>query len=270
MNKFNFKNGYLKYFRLAWENILYPGKFKIDFVVVGAQKAGTTSLDKYLREQPNITMPKWKEICYFDNDIAFKTNRLPNLRGFYTIKNRLKIYGECTPCYIYWDTAIKRIKEHNPDAKIVAILRNPVTRAFSQWNMEVWRNAETRNFKTCIKEEIWEIEKGIKEQHRVNSYVHRGMYVEQIERIYSEFPRKQVLFVKYEDFLKQQLSVLNRIFIFIGGTPFKEIPERKNANKRKYSVEMTKEEKKLLLDFFDPTIKKVENMLSWDCSDWRK
>lgn len=270
MNKFNFKDGYLKYFRLAWENILYPGKFKIDFIVVGAQKAGTTSLDKYLREQPKIVMPKWKEICYFDNDIAFKTKRLPNLRGFYKIKNRLKIYGECTPCYIYWDTAIKRIREHNPEAKIVAILRNPVTRAFSQWNMEVWRNAETRSFRTCIEEEIREINEGTKQQHRVKSYVHRGMYVEQINRIYSLFPEEQVLFIKYEDFLENQLSVLNHIFSFVGGKPFKAIPVRKTANKREYSAKITKEEKKILIDFFEPTTKEVEKILSWDCNDWKK
>lgn len=269
MSKFNFKTGYFKYFRLLWENILYPGNFKINFVVVGAQKGGTTALDKYLRDQPNIVMPKWKEICYFDNDLAFKNNKLPNLRGFYTIKNRFKIYGECTPCYIYWDTAIKRIKEHNPNAKIIAILRNPATRALSQWNMEVWRNTEKRDFRTCIEEEIKEINEGSKQQHRVESYVHRGMYVEQINRIYSYFPKEQVLFVKYEDYLKNQLSVLNRIFLFVGGSSIKKITEKKVANKRDYSGNMTIKEKEILTNFFEPTIRKVEELLSWDCSDWR-
>lgn len=149
-------------------------------------------------------------------------------------------------------------------------MRNPATRALSQWNMEVWRNTEKRDFRTCIEEEIKEINEGSKQQHRVDSYVHRGMYVEQINRIYSYFPKEQVLFVKYEDYLKDQLSVLNRIFLFIGGAPINKITEKKIANKRDYSRNMTIEEKEILIDFFEPTIRKVEELLSWDCSDWRK
>jgi hypothetical protein len=67
--------------------------------------------------------------------------------------------------------------------------------------------------------------------------------------------------------LEQQLSVLNRIFTFVGGISLKEIPVRITANKRDYSAKMTEEEKKILIDFFNSTTKKVAKMLSWDCND---
>ncbi len=269
-NKFNFHNGYFKYFRLAWENILYPGTFKIDFIVVGAQKSGTSSLDKYLRDHPQINMPRWKELHYFNHDRAFKNNSQPNLRGFYHIKNRFKMYGEVTPSYLYWDTAIKRIKEHNPNAKIIAILREPVSRAYSHWNMQVARDAEARSFRECIETEIEQIQNGTIKIERNSSYVHRGMYGEQIKRVYEHFPMNQVLFIKYDNFLSQQHETLDQIFSFLKVKKVNSIPEFSKLNSIAYPSSIAQKDKELLKAFFQPTISEVEDLLSWNCNDWRK
>ena len=268
MTKYSIRKDPFKYFRLAKENILYPGRFKFNFVVVGVQKAGTTALDRYLRDHPKVAMPKWKELSYFNNDKAYENNTLPNPRAFYHIKNRLKIYGECTPCYIYSHTAVERMKKHNPKMKIIAILRNPIERAFSQWNMEISRDWEKRSFKECIEEEIAEINAGTKEYHMVRSYVHRGLYAEQIQRIYSEFPKEQVLFLKYEDLRDKPACTLTRIYSFLGVRPMNPAGEKK-ANVIKYQFRITENEKGILKDFFMPNIIAVEELLSWDCSDWK-
>lgn len=243
-------------------------KFQLDFVVVGTQKAGTSALDKYLREHPGIEMPRWKELHFFDNDKAYENKEKRNLKDFYFRNDTSKVYGECTPIYLYWTPSLERLKDHSPGAKIIVILRNPVERAYSHWNMEISRGWEDREFKQCIEEEIAEIKQKVKVQHRVKSYVHRGLYGEQIEKVYSLFPKEQVLFLKYEDFRANQVFTLNEIFSFLGISLIENIPERKST-KIIYKSKITPLEKVQLLDFFEPTIKEVEKLLSWDCSDWR-
>ncbi|UAB86162.1 sulfotransferase domain-containing protein [Zunongwangia sp. SCSIO 43204] len=269
VKNYNIRKDPFKYFRLIKENILYPGSFMFDFVVIGVQKAGTSALDKYLRDHTKLAMPIWKEISYFNNDKGFINNNLPNPRAFYRIKNRMKMYGEITPCYIYSPYAVERMKKHNPQMKIIVMLRNPIDRAFSQYNMETWRNWEKRSFLECIMKEIEEIKAGTKKYHMVRSYVHRGMYVEQIERVLKSFPNEQVLFLKYEDFRKDQKSSLQHIYHFLG---VNEIPfnQEKTANKISYSSKMGEPEKDILRNFFLPTILEVEKRLSWDCSDWKE
>ncbi len=148
-------------------------KFKLDFIVIGAQKSGTSALDAYLRLHDNIVMSTEKEIHFFDNENYFLNKPDYNVLGkYFPQKIPKKLHGETTPIYIYWRPCIERIYDYSKKIKLIALLRNPADRAFSHWNMEVSRKTENRSFKDCILEEIDEISKGIKSQHRIKSYVH--------------------------------------------------------------------------------------------------
>ena len=247
-------------------------KFKLDFIIIGAQKAGTSALDQYLRQHPKIEMAARKELHFFDNDTLFRKDKMDYSiigNAFPKFKKKKYIYGESTPSYIYWNFAIQRIKNYNPKIKLIAVLRNPTERAFSHWNMEASRNLENRSFKECIDEEIRLIKRGEKEQHKVKSYVERGLYSNQIEEIYSHFSRNQIFFVKYENFLENQKSVIQEVFTFLDLNSNIEEFNPVVSNKIPYSRIMEEEEKNILLSFFRNEIIEVEKLLNWNCNDWK-
>jgi hypothetical protein len=250
---------------------MFLKKNKLDFLVIGVQKAGTTALYHYFDKHPDIFVPETKELHYFDNDAIFKDKvDYKKLHGNFKNAKGKQIKGEVTPIYFYWNNCIDRIKEYNPSIKLIVILRNPISRAYSQWNMEVLRGNETRSFSDCINDEMNKISNGVYKQHRIKSYVDRGNYSCQIENLFSKFNRKNLLFIKYEDFLNNQGTELNNIFSFLGIDSNIIDFEKKEEHNLKYSSKMTKEDYNVLLKYFLNDIEKVEALLDWNCLDWKK
>ncbi len=140
---------------------------KIDFAIIGTQKGGTSALDYYLRQHPEIGMASRKETHFFDNEKVFSKSKISyrKLEKEFDFSAENKIYGEATPIYMYWKPAIRRIWEYNKDIKLIIVLRNPIDRAFSNWNMEVSRNVEKKCFSYCIKNESNRIAKALPHQH---------------------------------------------------------------------------------------------------------
>jgi len=91
---------------------------------------------------------------------------------------------------MYWQNAPKRIWQYNPEMKIIIILRNPIERAFSHWNMERSRNAEHLSFWDAINTEKLRCQETLPLQNRVYSYIDRGFYIKQLENIWRYFPKK--------------------------------------------------------------------------------
>src|SRR4051795_9448938 len=116
----------------------------INFVIGGTQKGGTSALDAFLRQHPQICMPESrKELHFFDREENFA--RPPKYRKYHANFRPgpgHRVTGEATPIYMYWDAAPARIWSYNPAMKWILVLRNPVERAFSAWNMETKRGAE--------------------------------------------------------------------------------------------------------------------------------
>ncbi len=245
---------------------------KIEFLIIGAQKSGTSALDHYLRQHHEIEMAKKKELHFFDNELIFseKSISYSKLEEQFNIPLQSKILGETTPIYIYWESSCKRIWEYNPSMKLIAIIRNPIERAFSHWNMEFNRNAETENFNYCIKNEKYRTKEALPFQHRVYSYVDRGFYSEQIRRFRRYFNEEQLLFIKYDDFKKNQENELNKIFNFLGVNPDRFSFTPKIIRKSQYTQEMKKEEKEYLISIFENDIREVEKLLNWRCCEWLK
>lgn len=193
---------------------------KVNFLLAGTQKGGTTTLDAYLRGHPKIRMAEKKEVHFFDNDSFFQAES-PNYENYHKdfpadSSPEDFLYGESTPIYMYWRESPQRIYRYNPAIKFIVSLRNPIDRAYSHWNMERARNADTASFLDALQSEPTRCRTVWPSQHRVFSYVDRGRYLSQLERIYRYFPKEQVLLLRTDDLYTKPELVLKQIFNFLG------------------------------------------------------
>lgn len=260
----------MKLFNNARGLLLPRPKPLINFIVCGVQKGGTTALDKFLRDHTEVQMSKRKEVHYFDNEEYFRGIK-PNYYHYhanFTVGLNEKLYGESTPVYAHWDPAIRRIWEYNSAIKLILVLRNPVDRAYSHWNMIVQRGAESLDFHQAIRSEIDRCRAALPLQHRLYSYVSRGFYSEQIRRIWRFFPQDQVLILKSEDLKERNALTLEKVAAFLGIGKFPVINEV-SVHSRSYSAPMAAEDREYLYQIYKWEIFKLEDMLNWDCRDWK-
>ncbi len=247
-----------------------PNNRKVDFIIIGTQKGGTTALDTYLRQQHRqICMADYKELHYFDND-DFWTDNAPNYRYYQNLfspKKSHKIIGETTPVYLYWNPALQRIYNYNAQCKLIVLLRNPIERAYSHWNMSRDNNKEQLPFLQALKAELERAKKQAPEQLRTHSYIDRGLYVKQLQTLWHYFPKTQTLILKSEDLKQNPQQTLNRVCDFLGVERIENLTPIQ-ANSRSYLRSIDAAEKQYLLDIFTPEIRKLEKTLGWDCANW--
>jgi len=242
---------------------------RLDFIVPGAQKSGTTALHYFLKTHPQIALPDRQEMHFFDDEEIFSRPIHYELlhRHFRPIA-RSTVTGEVTPSYLYWEPAMERIANYNPQIKLIILLRNPVDRAFAHWNMQRFKDRESLDFLDALKEEPRRIAQPLTLESRRFAYVDRGFYSNQLERVFKFFPREQVQIVKFEDFRDRKEQALGAIFEFLEVKRLRNIRD-KDRNVVPYERAMTPEERKYLSGVFSGEIAKLEQMLGWDCSDWK-
>ena len=254
---------------------------RLDFIVAGAQKSGTTALHYFLSKHAEIVLPDNQELHFFDDEEIFSYpvdyellhRHFPPIASSTTpIKSGLAkpfgVAGECTPSYIYWKPAMERIWNYNPKIKLLILLRNPVDRAFAHWNMQRFKGREPLDFLDAVKEEKNRTARPLSLESRRFAYVDRGFYSEQLERVFKFFPREQVKIIKFEDFRDKTRETLDSIFGFLGVKPLGRI-RSKDRNVVPYERAITPEERKDLYRVFASDIAKLERTLGWDCSDWK-
>ena len=242
---------------------------RLDFILAGAQKSGTTALHYFLSRHPDICMGDQQEIHFFDNDAHFVSAvDYEELHKHYPSLAPSMIAGDCTPSYLYHGPAAERIWNYNPNVKLLIILRNPVERAFAHWNMQRFKGREPLDFFDAVREEQTRIGGAPPVDARRFAYIDRGFYGRQLERIFRFFPREQVKAVKFEQFRKKQRETLASIFSFLNCKPPRSI-RSKDRNIVPYERAMNWEERVFLYNHFTEDIAKVEQMLGWNCSDWK-
>lgn len=166
----------------------------VTFLIAGVQKGGTTALFDYLADYPDIALPDAKELHFFDDEDRDWSR--PDYGAYHArfAARPGRPCGEATPIYSYWPNSLERIAAYNPAMKLVLVLRDPVQRAWSHWRMEYARGVEPHPFAWCIREGRQRLFEGQPwGHHHAFSYVERGFYGEQMERLYGLFPRRQVL-----------------------------------------------------------------------------
>jgi hypothetical protein len=242
---------------------------KLAFLVAGAQKSGTTALNYYLKRHPRIALPVKKELHFFDNDELFAGGNVSYkpLHAMFRPARPGSVAGENTPIYLYWRPALPRIRDYNPEMKFIVILRNPVDRAFSQWNMQRARGIEPFDFLEAIEAERARMTESAPRQLRKFSYLDRGRYAEQLERGFALFRREQFLIIKYERFRAHQQEVLEDVFRFLNLSPvrFRGV----EAHDIPYARKIRDEERTAVWQIVKSEIAQLETLLGWDCSDWR-
>jgi hypothetical protein len=251
---------------------ILPGLFQrpkvqhVHFIVGGVQKAGTTALHDFLAQHPHVALLRDQALHFFDKEENFKGE--PDYRilhGNFDAGWRRRVAGEVTADYLYYPHALERIARYDPQMKLIVSLRNPTERAFSQWNMRRDKGQEPLEFLDAMKRDQ---EIGIWKGPRGNAYLARSLYSPQLERVFELFPREQVLILKYEEFGRDPSPTLNRMFDFIGVRGLKRF-KNKRRNVGSYSRKLTPTEREYAAAIFEEDIARVEELLGWNCSDWR-
>lgn len=245
----------------------------VDFLIVGAQKCGTTALAHYLRQHPEIYVAGansgQRSLHYFDRECNFE-REAPDYSTYHRQFDPgpdVLVTGESTPAYIFWNAAPGRIWEYNPDIKLIAVLRNPITRAFSNWNMESQRGNEALDFHSACLEERARGFAALPSQDLVNAYIARGYYSHQVRRLQQFFPDEQLLFIKYEQLRQQPLTTINKTCQFLGVDVITDL-QPASIHRRDYQRKLSQQEFQYLKSTFENDIKDLERLLGWDCSGW--
>ena len=193
---------------------------RIDFIVMGAQKAGTTALFDHLSDDPALGLSKVKEVHFFDNDaLDWATPDYGPYHDQFDWTGE-QIRGEATPIYVYWPGSLERIAAYRSDIKLILMLRDPVERAWSHWRMEAAWGVEPLAFAQAIRRGRQRLFSGEPwGHHREYSYVERGFYGDQLDRVLRLFARDQVLVLQAEDLAADPNGVLSQFNGFVGAPP---------------------------------------------------
>jgi hypothetical protein len=180
-----------------------------DFIIIGAQKCGTTSLYHYLIQHSQIQSRKRKELHFFT---SYYGNGLKWYQQFFRTK---KVCGESTPYYLFHPNVAERIALAYPTVKLIVLLREPVERAFSHYNHEVSRGFEPLSFETAIAIEETRLATGQQSAWQHYSYVARGKYAEQLGIYRQYFDYSQILLLKSEDFFAHPQATVDLVTEFL-------------------------------------------------------
>ena len=251
-------------------------KTRIDFVIAGAQKSGTTALHAFLSDHPQISMPERKEMHFF-NRSAWADFSLPVWRdrqralyhrNFPNFPDNRWIYGEATPHYMTWCVALDRIQSYNPNTRIIVILRHPVERAYSHWNMEVQRGLVASQFEDAIEYELTKAASNDGPLDKVHSFIQRGFYTAQVESIWQRFGKAQTLVLKHRSLLQNHTETMAQVHAFLG-VDNRDVPAQ-TVHGRAYSDTMNDTTRERLLNLYAKDVQQIEGLLGWDCSDWKR
>lgn len=175
------------------------------YIIAGAMRSGTTALNSYLREHPDVAVSSTKEVHFFD---SFYDRGVEWYRDQFPQSESAQAVGEATPNYMFSTTALDRIKETLPDVKLVVMLRNPIDRAYSHYWHDKARGKTEGDFGENVKREM-DGDQGL-------NYIARGRYLAQIEHILERFPPTSLHVEVFEDMVDRPDELYSSVCRFIG------------------------------------------------------
>lgn len=294
--------------------------------IVGAAKAGTTSVFKYLSQHKDVFVPAVKEPNYFSSDIEYsnlrkefkndhphnKLNSTSNNHGawiddksiyqqLYRCAEGKKISLDASVSYLYSASAAENIYRHNPGAKILIVLRNPIERAFSHYLMNLQIGYAKDKPITEIRKDFNKTIKGWGKSHL---YVELGLYYEQVSRYMRVFPRSQIKIILFNDLKCKTDHVMADVYKFLGldeqvieyekhnvsivpAYPLLFVLLKKiyrNTNilipsslkdfvknlifMRSNPPKLSVDEKRILQSYFKEDVKRLSNLIEMDLNEW--
>ena len=251
-----------------------------DFIIIGSMKCGTTSLYYDICEHRCTLPAAYDELGFFDSNFHLGLNwyrsMFPRKKQIEDVKEKegVAITGEDTPFYFWNPLAAKRIQEILPNIKLLIILRNPVDRAYSEYQDWVSRESNPPSFETVIENEIdlqrqypnLITEENFEVYNQQNSYLLKGVYVDQL-KIWAElFPKEQIFTLSTENLNSEPNVVLESVFQYLN-LPNYRIKNPQHRKQNKYAP-MNPRVRKLLIEFFKPhnarLFKFIGKTFDWD------
>lgn len=239
--------------------ILNPFKRRPEFLIIGTQKGGTSSLHHLLSQHNDIIFPKKKELHYFSKYYTFGTTWY---HTFFPFKRASKITGEATPNYLYYTKTAERVHKYNKNMKLIVLLRDPIYRAISQYHMEAKRGKINQSFEELVEKQIKQKtdSASIDYNNQYTQILTRGKYHNQLKQWYSYFDIDQILILKSEEFFKSPKATLEKVYEFLE-LPI-QFPHNLTAkNTGNYSdFELSKALELKLLTYFKDEYKLLEKL----------
>lgn len=196
-----------------------------DFIIIGGAKSGTTSLFRYLGQHERVSLPEMKEPEYF----AYGTREMPS-PGFKDTVEELEHYkslfdgreertitGEASPAYLYFSHVAEELRDALPNVKLIAILRNPIDRAYSHYHNA--RRALTEplaTFQEAANAELKVLNEEWKVGDHPRPYLRFSLYGRQLKRYYDQFPDTQIKVISFERFVKRTEETVADILSYLG------------------------------------------------------
>ena len=192
---------------------------KVDFFIVGAPKAGTTSLYYYLNEHPEIVMSSQKETDFFSDEslqkqgLYYGKNRISSMEHYHALFENYenKVVGEASVSYLFYEDVPNKIKAYNASAKIIIMLRNPADRAFSHYLMDYRLGLINQSFESVIAEK----NRSRKQELFYQQFVRLGLYYEQLKRDFETFGKENVHIIFYDDFKNDLQNQVQKTYDFL-------------------------------------------------------
>ena len=250
-----------------------------DFYLIGAQKCGTSALYDYLVQHPCIHPCSTKEPRFFDKYFNRGINWYKTCYS-YTLKKNIeqKIFhrkfltGEATERYLEHPHVSKRIKKTTPNAKFIVLLRNPIDRAYSHYNMRYKSKKEKLSFENAIESEKNRTENEFKKMlddenyyskdYFHHSYLDRGIYIDKLKRWMEVFPKEQFLIIQSEEFLENSSKIYYNVLDFLKLDKWE--PDSFTLYKKRKIIDdkISTDLRKYLLDFFEPHNEELFNLIN--------
>jgi len=195
-----------------------------NFICPGAQKSATTTLYDLLCQHPDVYLPDVKELHFFDNKENYSKGISWYLDKYFSNVRNEKIIGEITPEYMFFNYIPERMFHClGKSIKFIFILRNPIDRAYSHYWMSYRRGYEKESFEKAIYLEKKRIKFGNRKEIMRFSYINRGFYSKQIKRFLNYFPKENMQFIIFEDFIRNTPNIMKQIFSFLEIDPLYSI-----------------------------------------------
>jgi hypothetical protein len=248
-----------------------------DYIIIGGQKCGTTSLDAYLRHHPNVREGLYKEVhffdLHFDKGLNWYRAHFPTRASMARVAEQLSsrvVTGESTPSYLFHPLVPGRMRETVPSVRVIAILRDPVDRAHSHWQQIADWNEEKLPFEEATAaeaERLPEHPESLTDLRKLDdylrfSYLARGRYAEQLPRWFEAFPREQLLILSFDDLRTATDAVCRQVTDFLGLPEFRMQVFPKTASRPR--AKMAPETRERLREYFRPHNQRLYELLGRD------
>ena len=265
-----FKSNKSKIYKKIDNDIYYLDNRTIDFIIMGTQRGGTTSLGLNISKHPKIHIsteknPETREIHFYDLNWKKGLDWYKKQLKYY--KNEKKIIGEKTPDLMYLDYTFPLIQSVNPFVKLIIILRNPVQRAYSHWKLNRKNNNEDLSFNKAVSFELKNLNNQNKTFFTSNKhYIRRGYYYKQLVKMLKWFPKQNILVLISEKVKEDMNKEYNKVYKFLN---------IKNLNNTQYKLEHISTNKssinpllyKKLINMYKKDIKSLEKLFDLK-TDW--